>query len=264
VWETPTGKQVAAAGHVRMIGYDLESGAEQWSVVGMPSGCCSSPASADGKLFFAGSSSGVEEGGAAMPSFDSLLKDLDKDKDGAISRAEGEKAFQGFFDNQDTNKDGKISREEFEAIVKFMSEGKDSAFALKAGGSGDVTTSHTLWKRTKGLPYVASAILYRGQYVMVRDGGIVIACDAETGKPAYQERSAAAGRYYASPVAAGGNIYFMSLENGAVTVLKAGSEKPVVMAQNPELGERCSATPAIADDALYVRTAAHLYAFAEK
>jgi outer membrane protein assembly factor BamB len=265
VWDTPTGKQVAAAGHVRMVGYDLLSGAERWSMVGMPSGCCSSPVIADGKLFFAGSSSGgADEKGPAMPTFDSLLKDLDTDKDGAISRAEGEKAFQGFFDNQDTNKDGKISREEFEAIVKFMSEGQNSAFALKAGGSGDVTTSHTLWKRTKGLPYVASAIMYSGQYVMVKDGGIVIACDAETGKPAYQERIAAAGRYYASPVAAGGCIYFTSLESGTVTVLKAGSQKPVIVAQNPELGERCSATPAIADDAIYVRTATHLYAFAEK
>jgi outer membrane protein assembly factor BamB len=265
VWDTATGKQVAAPGHVRMIGYDLASGSEQWSVVGMPSGCCSSPVIADGKLFFAGSSSGgADERGPAMPTYDSLLKDLDKDQDGAISRAEGEKAFQGFFDNQDTNKDGKISRDEFETIVKFMSEGKSSAFALKAGGSGDATTSHTLWKKTKGLPYVASAIHYRGQLVSVKDGGIVIACDAETGDPAYQERIAAPGRYYASPVAAGGRIYFTSLETGVVTVLAAGSQKPVVVAQNPELGERCSATPAIADDTLYIRTATHLYAFAEK
>src|SRR5262249_28595852 len=141
---------------------------------------------------------------------------------------EGEKTFQGFFDNQDANKDGKISRDEWDAITKFMSEGKNSAFALKAGGSGDITTSHTLWKKTKGLPHVPSAILYRGQYVMIKDGGIVIACDAETGSQAYQGRSAAEGRYYASPVGANGHIYFISLESGVVTVLKAGSEKPVV------------------------------------
>ncbi len=265
IWETATGKQVAAPGHVRMIGYDLKSGDEKWSVVGMPSGCCSSPVTAEGKLFFAGSSSGgAEEMATAMPTFDSLLKDLDTDKDGALSRDEGEKAFQGFFDNQDTNKDGKITREEFEAIMKFMSEGKNSAFALKAGGAGDITASNILWKKTKGLPYIASAILYRGQYVMVKDGGIVIACDAETGDQIYQERVAAPGRYYASPVAANGYLYFTSLEDGVVTVLKAGSGKGVVAAQNPALGERCSATPAIADDTLYIRTATHLYAFAEK
>jgi len=40
-----------------------------------------------------------------------------------------------------------------------MAEGKNSAFALKPGGTGDVTTSHVLWTKTKGLPYVPSAIL---------------------------------------------------------------------------------------------------------
>ena len=175
------------------------------------------------------------------------------------------RAFKGFFDGNDANKDGKITRDEWDAILKFMSEGKNSAFALKAGGTGDVTKSHVLWTKTKGLPYIASAMVYRGQFVMVKDGGMVTAYDAKTGKEVYvQERVAAAGRYYASPVAANGHIYFTSLEDGAVTVLKAGSDKPVVVAKNPKLGERVAATPAIADDTLYVRTEKHLYAFAEK
>ena len=264
VWENATGKQVVAAGHAQMVGYDLASGDEQWTVTGLPSGCCASPVTADGRLLFAGSStSNAEEGPPAMPSFDSLLKNLDKDQDGAISKAEGEQAFGGFFDNQDTNKDGKIAREEFEAIAKFMSEGKSTAFALKPGGSGDITASHTIWKRTKGLPYIASAIAYGGRYIAVKDGGIVVACDAESGKQDYQERLGGAGRYYASPVAANGHVYFVSLESGGVTVLTVGGGKPTV-AHSVELGERCSATPAIADDALYVRTADHLWAFAEK
>ena len=31
VWDTPEGKQVAAPGYARMIGYDLRSGEEKWS-----------------------------------------------------------------------------------------------------------------------------------------------------------------------------------------------------------------------------------------
>jgi len=120
-----------------------------------------------------------------------------------------------------------------------------------------------LWKKTKGLPYLASALVYRGQCVMVKDGGIVTAYDAKTGQEVYQERAAAAGKYYASPVAANGKIYFTSLD-GAITVLKAGTEKPEVLATNPKLGERTAATPAIADNTLFVRTEKHLYAFAEK
>jgi hypothetical protein len=39
---------------------------------------------------------------------------------------------------------------------------------------------------------------------------------------------------------------------------------PEVVADNPPLGERLSATPAIADDTLYLRTDGHLYAFGRK
>ncbi len=265
VWDTPAGKQVVAAGHARMIGYDLRTGAETWSFTGMPSGCCSSPVTADGVLFFAGwSPGGADDPDFQMPKYDDLRKDLDKNGDGVLSRAEAEKTFEGFFDSQDANQDGNLTRDEHDAVVKFMSEGQNSAFALKAGGRGDVTDSHLLWKQTKGLPYVPSAIVYRGQYLMVKDGGIVTAYDVGTGKQIYMERAAAGGRYYASPVAANGNIYLTSLEDGSVTVLKAGADRAEVVSQNPALGERVGATPAIADDTLYVRTAGHVYAFAER
>jgi outer membrane protein assembly factor BamB len=79
----------------------------------------------------------------------------------------------------------------------------------------------------------------------------------------YQKRIAAPGKYYASPVAANGHIYFASLADGTITVLKAGATSPEVVAKNPPLGERIGATPAIADNTLYVRTAEHLYAFSE-
>jgi hypothetical protein len=47
------------------------------------------------------------------------------------------------------------------------------------------------------------------------------------------------------------------------TVIKAGGKEPEVVAQNAALGERVSATPAIADDTLYLRTEGHLYAFSD-
>lgn len=264
VWSTPNDSQVVAAGHARLVGYDLKTGVEKWSVAGVPYMCAPSPVAADGILFFAGGSgSGPDDKEMEMPPFDAMLKDLDKDKDGALSRDEAEKAFQGFFDNQDMNKDGKITRDEWDAIIKFMSEGKNSVFALKAGGPGDAAPQE-LWKKAKGMPNIPSALVYRGQYVMVKDGGIVTAFDAKTGAEVYQERAAAQGSYYSSPVAANGHIYFTSLNDGIITVLKAGSEKPEVVAKNAKLGERTAATPAIADHVLFVRTDKHLYAFADK
>jgi len=264
VWDTPKGKQVVVAGHARLIAYDLKTGAEKWSVTGIPSGCIPSPVVAEGGLFFAGYAPGGAEDEFKMPTFDELLKKLDKNKDGAISRDEVKKTqFEDFFDSWDMNKDGKITRDEWDVLLKFVSEGKSTALALKAGGEGDVTKSHVLWKQTKGLPHVSSGLVYRGQFIMVRDGGLVTAYDAKSGKELYLKRALPPGQYWASPVAANGHIYFTSLD-GVVTVLKAGSAKAEVVAQNPGVGERVGATPAIADNTLYIRTDGHLYAFAEK
>ena len=267
VWDMPTGKQVVAPGYGKMIGYDLKSGDEKWSVVGMPSACCTTPVIADGLLYFAGWSPGdAEEKDFKMPSFDDILKQAGEDKLGHLTRDGSEKTMlKGFFDNNDTNKDGKITREEWDTAMKYMSTSKNSAFALKPGGTGDVTKTHLLWKKTKGLPYVASPLVYKGQQVMVKDGGLVTAYETKTGKEVYLlERAIAPGRYYSSPVAANGHIYFTSLDDGTVTVVKAGADTPDVVVKNPKLGERVAATPAIADDTLYIRTAKHLYAFAEK
>ena len=265
VWNTPEGKQIAAPGHARLTGYDLQTGAEKWTVPGIPAGCCPSPVVADDVLYFAGAaSSGSDDGKSPMPTYDGLLKELDKDKDGALAKSEAEQAFGGFFDNQDANKDGKVTREEWDAIMAFITAGKSAGFALKPGGSGDIAGSNILWNKTKGLPYVCSAIVYRGQFIMVKDGGIITAYDAQTGSEIYQKRAAATGSYYASPVAAGGHIYFASLSDGVVTVLKAGAAAPEVIHQSPAFGERIAATPAIADNTLYLRTANHLYAFENK
>ena len=266
VWDAPAGKQVVASGHGRLIAYDLKTGDEKWSVTGQPSGPCTSPVVADGVVYFAGwSPGGPEDKEFQLPTFDTIHKQANAKGKDVITREEAATTFfKDFFDATDANKDGKVTREEWDTVRKFLMEGKNGAFAVRPGGTGDVTTSHVLWRQSKGLPYIATAVVYRGQVVMVKDGGLVTAYDAKTGKEVYaQERAAAPGRYWASPVAANGHIYLTSLEDGTITVLKAGADAPEVVAKNPKLGERVSATPAIADDTLYVRTAGHLYAFAE-
>jgi outer membrane protein assembly factor BamB len=233
----------------------------------MPSFCCSSPVVAEGELLYAGwSPGGADDNEFKLPSFDQLLASDagDADKDGALSREEAQKGpWRDFFDANDTNKDGRITRDEWETVVSFLASAKNRAFTLTAGCEGDAS-GHIRWQQTKGLPYVPTAIAYAGQYVMVKDGGIVTAYDAKTGDLVYHKRAVASGGYYASPVAAGGNIYFASLRDGAITVIEAGGPAPKVVAKNEPLGERIAATPAIADDTLYVRTAGHLYAFAEQ
>jgi outer membrane protein assembly factor BamB len=74
------------------------------------------------------------------------------------------------------------------------------------------------------------------------------------------QRLGAPGHYVASPVAADGRIYAAS-EPGGVVVFRAGDTLEV-LARN-DLGESITATPAIADNKLYVRTSRNLWAFGD-
>ncbi|SFI87339.1 outer membrane protein assembly factor BamB family protein [Planctomicrobium piriforme] len=268
IWENGSNKQIVAPGYGRMIAYDLTTGEEAWSHEGMPSASCTTPVVGDGLLYFAGWSPGDadEKGGFKMPTFDQLLagNDADANKDGVFSKEESAKTpFKDFFDNNDPDKDGLVTRKEWDDMLAFMSRSKNSAFALQPAAVGKTGGAQVLWLKTSGLPYVPSAILYKGRFIMVKDGGIVTGYNARTGEEAFQKRAVAPGEYYSSPVAAGGNLYFTSLKEGVVTVVKLDGDELKTVAKNPPLGERVSATPAIADNTLYLRTAGHLYAFGE-
>ena len=95
---------------------------------------------------------------------------------------------------------------------------------------------------------------------LVKDGGLATSYDTVAGQPLYdQRRLGAAGDYYASPILAAGRIYVCSAR-GVVTVLDAAAEKLTVLAANA-LKEPIFATPAIVEDAIYIRTDANLWAF---
>ena len=235
----------------------------------MPSACCTSPVVADGKLYFAGWSPGDPEDKEFQDADvrRRCLKDDDADeRRHPLERRVAEDAFKDFFDNNDPNKDGKITRDEWDAISKFMAEREEQRVRPQARRH---RRHHEVARRsgrqTKGLPYVPSAIVYRGQYVMVKDGGIVTAYDAKTGERALPE--AGRRRRQLLRLAGGGrteHLLHVARRRRRSRCSKAGPKKPEVVAENPPLGERVAATPAIADDTLYIRTAGHLYAFKEE
>ena len=116
-----------------------------------------------------------------------------------------------------------------------------------------------LWRHKRGLPYVPSPVVFQGVLYSVRSGGIVTSLDALSGKLGKEARlPLAGGEYFASPVAADGKVFLASHE-GKVSVLKAGAEWEV-LATN-DLRESIAASPALADDAIFVRTRSRLYCF---
>jgi outer membrane protein assembly factor BamB len=95
----------------------------------------------------------------------------------------------------------------------------------------------------------------------VKNGGVLFCRDAKSGRMIFEERLSAPGGYYASPVAADGRIYTAS-DRGVITVVEA-TDRLRVLAQ-ADLKEAIMATPALVEDALYVRSAGHVWAFSEK
>ena len=107
----------------------------------------------------------------------------------------------------DVNRDGKIDKTDYEQILGSIAKGENILLAVKPGGHGDITKTHVAWKVTRGLPYVASPIVYDGRVYCIKNGGMISSFDAKTGQAYYvQERLDADGYYYSSPVAADGRI----------------------------------------------------------
>jgi outer membrane protein assembly factor BamB len=134
--------------------------------------------------------------------------------------------------------------------VLYMSRGYRSSpyLAIRLGGSGDVTTSHIVWKTPTGAPYVSSLVYYDGLLYMATEMGIVTAIDPATGQQVWRERIG--GVYTASPVAGDGKVYLAS-ETGETVVLRAGRQ-PDVLARN-RLTAHIVASPAISRGRLFLR-----------
>jgi outer membrane protein assembly factor BamB len=144
----------------------------------------------------------------------------------------------------------------FDGGVIYASRGYRSGpyMAIRPGGKGDVSATHTVWRVATGAPYVSSLLYYDGVVYMANDVGVLTAVDAKTGDRLWQER--VDGVFSASPVAGGGHVYFVS-ENGDTVIVKAG--RPPQVAGRNALGERSVASPAVAHGQLFIRTDNHLF-----
>jgi outer membrane protein assembly factor BamB len=260
-WRREGHDEVVIVGSLRVVGYNLADGKERWTIGGTEAiSVAPTPVLGDGQLYVMSRSMG----GAKLPPFAPFALGMDKDGDGKISREEIPKVFieQGMFSGIDRDQDGFLTAEEWNEAVAFLHQADYGLFALKPPSEGTLTTNQVAWKHKKGAASVSSPLFYRGRIYTAQDGGRITCIKAQNGEKLYeQERLGADGEYYASPIAANGHLYFCS-SKGTVTVAEAG-ETLKVKTRNV-LGEPIFATPAIADDNLYVRTAEHLWAFGRK
>jgi len=129
-----------------------------------------------------------------------------------------------------------------------------SLLAVRADGTGDVTTTHVAWRMRRGAPYTPSPLLVGGELYVVSDLGIVSCLDAVTGTVHWQQRIG--GNHSASPTFVAGRIYFLS-EEGVTTVIAPG--RTFQKLATNELDGTALASMAVFSGSILVRTQSHLY-----
>ncbi|MCU0874448.1 MAG: PQQ-binding-like beta-propeller repeat protein [Pirellulaceae bacterium] len=277
IWHHAGTAEVILHSSVGVTALRLADGAEQWWV-SLLSAASSTPTVGDGRLFVAACWPGGEpEDRVRLPEFDPILSRYDANRDGKIDKKElpadllivrraesgdipgAEIRLADVFPFFDADADEQYERAEWDKAVAFSEHGREHGLlAIRPGGRGEVTKSHTIWRESRSVSEVPSPLVYDGRVYMVKDGGIISCLDATSGRLQYRTRLGPRGAYFSSPVAGDGKIFAAS-HNGAIVVLAAG-ETFQRLAVN-ELHEPIFATPAIAAGRLYVRTESRLYAF---
>jgi len=137
--------------------------------------------------------------------------------------------------------------------------------AIKPGGSGDISlmgdatsNDHVAWAIDLTGHRVASPAIAGGcLYLLEQQAGILRCLDLETGKQHYRQRLPGAAGLTASPWVQDGKVFCLD-QSGQTFVLPAGSEYKIA-ATNSLADEMFWASPAIAGDALLLRSVDHLY-----
>jgi outer membrane protein assembly factor BamB len=264
IWDNDGHPQIVIAATLRVVGYDLATGQEAWTVRGISRMVsCSPTVGDDGNLYLAGWAAGGDENERiGVEPFETVARLRDADKSGTLEESElKEGPIHQRFSQVDRNKDGKITEAEYKYFQNLFDEGKNLVLSIKPGAKGEATESHVRWRHARLVPFCASPLYVNGLVFTVKDGGVLQCLDAKTGKPTKQMRLEASDSYYASPVSGDGKVYLAD-EVGRVTVISASDKFEVL--HTADFKEDIYATPAIVDGRIYLRTAKALYCFGLK
>jgi outer membrane protein assembly factor BamB len=170
--------QLVVSGSDRIDGYSMDRGESLWWVGGHGRYPIATPAVADGVVYAAGE--GSDE--PPYPPFEDELGRLDKNQDGKLSREEfAADEYADHFGWVDANDDGFIVADEWNYVLR-SSVNEHGLIAVRAGGVGDQTKEHLLWRYTKTYSNLTSPLLYRGVLYEIKRGGILTSLNPENGE----------------------------------------------------------------------------------
>ena len=176
--------RLIVSGPLEVVGYDAATGKRLWWIDGVTNTPISLPVVWHERAFV------CEAVGEPVPF--SILAPYDKDKDGKISLAEVKSNVPMLrlierIDKGWGNRKGLVGPVEWDKAFGSMVN-KGGLVAIELGGSGDVTQTHVRWTYRKGMPSISSALVYDDLVYVVRDGGILSAFEADSGKLVKQAR----------------------------------------------------------------------------
>ncbi len=128
--------------------------------------------------------------------------------------------------------------------------------AVNPEGKGDITATNILWRKRDDQiqTQILTPLIKDGLIYTVNSRNIMMCIDAATGKEIWSERQKA--NFNASPVYAGGNIWFFSIK-GEVLAIKPGRNFELIARNQMDSG--IWATPPILRNSVILRTEKYLY-----
>jgi outer membrane protein assembly factor BamB len=252
--------QLLVPGSFYLTAYTVDKGERLWWVSGLAFEMKATPVIGNDIVYIHGTVTSTfrDSFDNRIPSFDAL-RSHDRDGDGRFARDEiPDELAKRWLNLMDLNVDGYLDQREWE-YFRVARASKGGMWAFRLGGRGDMTDKNTLWHYDRSIPQLPSPLLYRDLLYIVNDGGIATVLDPATGSVKAQGRlKGAIDNFWASPVASDGKVFMVS-DSCKVVVLKSGADlEPLAV---NDLDDQCSATPAIADGRIYIRSRSGLYAF---
>jgi outer membrane protein assembly factor BamB len=150
-----------------------------------------------------------------------------------------------------------------DGVAVGMSGYSGAAFAVKLGGTGDIT-AEKLWTHPKSTQRVGSGVIAGGHVYMVDENGMPHCYVLKTGEDLWKDEAKLKGGVtWGSMVHAAGRLYVL-MRTGETAVL-AANPRFELLATNPlGAGEQTNSSPVVAGGEIYLRTFRHLWCVAEK
>lgn len=131
---------------------------------------------------------------------------------------------------------------------------KKPLVAVRPSKTGELSPRDIVWQYDEGSPDSCSSVIWNELLFTIADDGIARCIDLPTGHLQWKQRLK--GGYKASPLAADGRIYFLSID-GTCAVISASPRFDKLLEN--KLDDETIASPAVSEGRIYIRGKKSLY-----